>query len=800
MDRLALFAQLRSLARHKLHSALNIGGLAVGIAVFLILGLYVRFELTYENWLPDHAKIYLVQTRYDAPGSPFNGTYPNTMGGLLEELKAEYPGTLGTRIRPIGGAVIRGATVTKETVSQVDPNFLNVIPLPMIAGGERGTLLDPTSALISEGVARRYFPGGQAVGRPLSLNIGGSVNAYRVAGVFRDLPRNTELDFSILTPLPSKAPNDNWYRWGSSSLYTYLRFDTPGEAARYAGRLTELIARRAVKDLGPSPEKMMFLELKQISAVHLNSSSRRMTVVTLGLVGTLTLLIAIVNYVNLATASAGLRAREVAMRKVLGASFGALVKLYLGEAIAITALAAIIGLMLAELGRPFVNAAGGLSLTIPYATVAPSLFLLTLVVGLLAGFYPAIVLARFPAAGVLSSSRAPGGGRAAGRAREMLVMFQFALATAFMIGTAVLVMQTRHVRTADLGFRRAALLVVPSFKDAALDRSQRATLLASFAGTNGVADVSVANTVPGDESNISSNNLSVPGRAGDGPSLQSIRVGQRFFETIGAHLVAGRLFESRYGLDDASNRNPEDARNIIINRRAVSALGFASPQAAIGKTVGGTLSPRTIVGVVEDMRFYSPRKPLSAATYEYAPQELDDGLAVIRVVGDPRAAIGNIRGAWRRLAPNVPFEAITASQNLQTYYDADDRASRLFGIGSGLAVLIGCIGLWGLASFNTSRRVQEIGIRKVLGASSKDIVRLLVGQFLRPVLIASIVAWPLAFFAMRTWLAGFDDKIALSPIYFVGATVLAITIAVLTVLAQSLRASRATPSWALRHE
>lgn len=800
MDRLALVAQLRSLARHKLHSALNIGGLAVGIAVFLILGLYVRFELTYESWLPEHHRIYLVQTRYDAPGSPFNGTYPNTMGGLLEELKAEYPGTTGTRIRPVGGAVVHGASVTKESVSQVDPNFLSVIPLPMVEGGEKGMLLDPVSALISEGVARRYFPHGQALGRLLSLNIGGSVSAFRVAGVFRDLPTNTELDFSILTPLPAKVPNDNWYRWGSSSLYTYLRFDTPKEAAAYAGQLSGLIARRAVKDLGPSPEKMMFLQLKRISDVHLDSSSKRMTVATLGLVGTLTLLMAIVNYVNLATASAGLRAREVAMRKVLGAKFSALVRLYLGEAMTITAVAAITGLMLAELGRPLVNAAGSLSLTIPYAIVFPSLVLLTIVVGLLAGFYPALVLARFPAAGVLSSSRAPGGGRAANRAREVLVTFQFALATAFMIGTAVLVMQTRHVRSTDLGFSRQSLVIIPSFKDATLDRSQRATLLASFAGVGSVVDVGVADTAPGDESNISSNNLSVPGRAGDGPSLQTIRVGHGFFQAVGAHLLAGRLFKDRYGLDDASNRAPEDARNVIINRRALSALGFASPQAALGRTVGGTLSPRTIVGVVEDMRFYSPRKPLSAATYEYAPRDLDSGIAILRVAGDPRTAIGALREAWRRIAPNVPFEAVTASQSLQTYYDADDRASHLFGIGSGLAVLIGCVGLWGLASFNTSRRVQEIGIRKVLGASSADIVRLLVGQFLRPVLIGSVIAWPLAFFTMRTWLAGFDDRIALSPLYFVAATVLAVAIALLTVLAQSLRASRATPSWALRHE
>ena len=172
----------------------------------------------------------------------------------------------------------------------------------------------------------------------------------------------------------------------------------------------------------------------------------------------------------------------------------------------------------------------------------------------------------------------------------------------------------------------------------------------------------------------------------------------------------------------------------------------------------------------------------------------------MRVTGDPRTALKSLEGLWQRMVPQVPFNAQTADQRLTDFYEADDRATRLFGIGAGLAVLIGCVGLWGLASFNTARRTREIGIRKTLGASSTDIVKLLVGQFLRPVLIANLVAWPLAFLAMRTWLAGFEDAIALSPLFFIGASVVAVAVAVLTVLGQSLRASRAAPAWALRHD
>jgi putative ABC transport system permease protein len=206
--------------------------------------------------------------------------------------------------------------------------------------------------------------------------------------------------------------------------------------------------------------------------------------------------------------------------------------------------------------------------------------------------------------------------------------------------------------------------------------------------------------------------------------------------------------------------------------------------------------------VVDDMRFDSPRQANTATYYVYTrkPEELGSSVATLRFTGDPRAMVASVRGVWQRMVPQVPFVGGTADQRLAQFYEADERATRLFAIGAGLAVLIGCVGLWGLASFNTARRVKEVGIRKTLGASSTDIVKLLVGQFLRPVLIANVVAWPLAFVAMRTWLAGFDDRIALSPLFFIGASVAATLIAVLTVIGQSLRASRAAPAWALRHD
>ena len=553
--------------------------------------------------------------------------------------------------------------------------------------------------------------------------------------------------------------------------------------------------------------------LQPLADGHLAEPGARLALATIGIVGVLTLLIAIVNYVNLATARAGLRAREVAMRKVLGAERATLVRHYVAEAVAMTGIAAVIGLALAELAMPVVNAASGLSLAIAYVGrggVLLPLLLLVLVVGLAAGLYPAVVLSRFPAAAVLAAARSPGGGRTGTRVREGLVIVQFAIAIAFVIGTFVLTAQTSHVRHADVGYRRDGLMLVMSLQYAGLKDTQRDTMMHRFAQLPGVSSVAVANNAPGPGSFRSTSNIAIPGVPGNGPDMRFFQTMPGFFQTMGARLVAGRLFDPSRPADIDPNYDPATGNNasgppkpynIVINRSAVAALHLASPQAAIGKAFPTPNSPtRTVIGVVDDMRFEDARAPIPPSFYEFVTRDPSSAIGILRFSGDPKALLQAVQTVWRQEAPEVPFEARTASQNLERLYKTDDRSARLFTIGAVLAVAIGCVGLWGLASFNTARRVKEIGIRKTLGASSADIVKLLVGQFLRPVLIANLFAWPLAFAAMRTWLAGFDDRIALSPLYFVAATVLALVIAIGTVIAQSLRAARAAPAWALRHE
>ncbi|WP_380783798.1 FtsX-like permease family protein [Sphingomonas sp. R86520] len=811
MNRFALISFWRSLTRHRLYAALNIGGLALGIAVFLVLALYVRFETSYERWLPDHQQIYLVESRTNDQLSSVRARQSTPIAAWAA-IKADLPDIVGTRIDGKTAAVVKGGVGIRERIGLVDPAIFDVFAFKAIAGTLPRRFVDPTSVVITKRTATKYFGTQSPIGAPLAVSFGGQHYAYRVAAVIDDLPENTRLEFDLLAPLVitqdrADPTYPDSHQWNYNGTATYVRLRDAAAVSRFAAALPGVAARHVKTETPGNDNFTLALSLQRLVDTHFETPGAKLMVTTLGIIGLLTLIVAIVNYVNLATARAGLRAREVGMRKVLGADRATLLRHFVGEAVATALIAAVFGLALAELGVPMVNAATGLDLSIRYAGsdgVVLPLALLAIIVGAVSGLYPALILSRVPAAAVLASARSPGGGRAGARIREGLVVFQFTVTIALMIGTMVLVAQTRHVREADVGYDRDRLLLVRSFGSDSLDEAQQESLIHRFAALPNARGVSVGTSVPGVGLYVSTTTYPLPGMSGPGPSLERYDVIPGYFDVLGAKLLAGRLFDpsrpadinpAKPGVEQSDSR----PGNMVINRSASRAFHFASPEAAIGKTVG-VETPRTIIGVIEDMRVGSPRDKVSPTAYQFTLRPPKSAVALIRYTGETKAITDAAQDAWRREVPAVPFEARTTLQALDTLYKADDRMANLFAIGAGLAVAIGCVGLWGLASFTTARRVREIGIRKVLGASSGDVVKLLVGQFLRPVLIANLLAWPLAYVAMRAWLAGFDDRIALSPMYFIAASMLALAIAIATVLSQSIRASRATPAWALRHE
>ena len=809
----ALLTLYRSLTRHRLYAVLNVGGLALGIAVFLVLFLFVRYERGYDNWNPEARQLYLVQQVFHISGMPPT-PYDDTMGAMLDELRADFPGLEGTRIWKTGAIVRQGADATNEDLAVVDRSFFALFPYRFLAGNPATALDDPYGVVLTKSIADKYFVPGRALGAAMTLVINGKPLAYHVTGVVADAPTNVSIAPTMMVSFVRDRFKDQFAtNWGAGQMATILRFTTPAAAQAMLGRMPAFIARHGETDLGPDAKKMIELKFLPLLDLHFEQAGDRAIVTTLGLVGLITLLIAIVNYINLATARAGLRAREVALRKVLGGTRASLVRHFLAEALVTASVAALIGLALTEITLPFVNRMGGTALRIGYfgaGSILPVLLLVIVVTGLLAGLYPALVLSRFQPAAVLAAARAPGGGRAGARLRQALVVLQFAAAIAFSIGTGVLLAQVQHLRGADLGFQRNGLVVINSFVDETLTHAQRETLLTAFRAMPGVTAVTEANTAPGFENTVANSSFKRPGTTGFGLALRAIVIGRDFFSVFRPAMIAGRVLDDAHGLDSVAGlglKALEAPHNVVITRAAAAKLGFASPAAALGQHIftdigkGAGIDSR-IVGVIEDVRFDSPHAAAPGAVYSYQPGAVADPIATIRYDGVPaRALIDRLDQIWRTVAPGTPFKAETANAQLyDAYYKEAAQRSRLFTIGAVLAVLIGCIGLYGLASFDTARRVKEIGIRKTLGASTRDIMRLLIGQFLRPVILANLIAWPIAFFAMRKWLSGFDDRVALSPAYFIAATLVAVGIAAVTVFGHAWRVARAEPARALRYE
>ncbi|THD61347.1 ABC transporter permease [Phenylobacterium sp.] len=799
----------RTMSRHRLYAAINVLGLALGVAVFVVLMLVVRFQTSFEAWIPHADQIYVIRSK-DVLGN----WYPNVFPGMLDELRGDYPQLVATHATGAEATVRRGGAVTPANVSMVDPSFFKVFDLPLAAGDKARLLQSPDDLVVTQSTARQYFGAANPIGQRLTLDLNKKLHDYRVVGVIKDRPPTTEMsaDFLVRLEVPTPEADPNWREWGYNTTTTYLRFATPAQAKALSGDLDSFIDRHVGTSTHRQPRKNIALRLTPLLKMHLITPPAEAIVAATAAVAVLTLLLAAVNYVNLATARASMRAKEVALRKVMGATRPGLIAQFVGESVVVALCGALIGLAICELVLPLFSAAIGVTLKLDYLGdpwLAGLMAFVVLVVGVGAGAYPAFVLSRFQPASVLASTRSPGGGRAGSRLREALVVLQFAIAIGFTIGMAAIVSQAAYLHRADLGFQRQGLIEVDSFPHQALTPEQRASLLTAWRAEPGVVAAAQADGKPGDPGDRITH-FKRPGAPGDGPIIHFASIGPSFLQTFGARLLAGRLPDPSRAADfSASSQDvflvsPQEAANavnIVLNAQAVQALGFRSPRDALGQVLTANGRRFMVIGVIRDMRFHSPREKIEPLIYWSFSGAIDFGEAAVRYAGvDTDDLMARMAVDWRRIVPTEPFEAKTVVAKLEHYYQTDNQVSRMLTLAAVLAVVIGCIGLYGLASFNTAQRVREIGIRKTLGATTAQIVTLLIGQFLRPVVLANLLAWPLAFLALRTYLAGFDQRIALSPAYFLAASAATILVAVATVSGQALLVARATPAKALRHE
>jgi putative ABC transport system permease protein len=541
----------------------------------------------------------------------------------------------------------------------------------------------------------------------------------------------------------------------------------------------------------------------------------RGTVLTFAIIAMLILAMAMVNFTNLATARASQRAREVALRKVLGGTRPNLVIQFVGESIVIAAIAMLVALSIVELLMPSLAAFVGAEARLAYVGdqgVLPPVLALVLVVGVLGGLYPAIHLSRFQPASVLKANQSAAEPPGSGRLRNLLVVGQFAVSIALIICTVVVYLQTVYARTADPGYEREQIIQVDGLNRAQLIElgNRIAEEVGRVAGVEAVGRSEIG--VGTDEFNTTG--VLVPGTSKP-LMIGFYRVDEGLLEAMGMRMIAGRWFDPEDPLDDMTLDFPLEAgpqralvergSRIVINELAARRLGFDDPADAIGRQVRAALVenehglvPVTIIGVVRDSRFRSVRLPVDPIMFANADKAHQ--FLIVRYRGDPRPVRAGVEQVWRRIATDVPFEARLSDEIVGELYAADEARAKTFAAFALLAVIVACLGLFGLAAFTAERRTKEIGIRKVLGARTLDVVRLLAWQFSKPVIIANLIAWPAAWWVMRDWLDGFDAHIELGPVPFVTAGLLALAIAIGTIAGHALKVARANPIHALRYE
>jgi putative ABC transport system permease protein len=804
MFRNYLAAALRNLTRNRLYAGINIIGLAVGFAAAILIGLFVRDDFSYDSFIPDYQHVYRVATTRVVPGrNPI--LVPVSPPDVAAWMKLDFPGVRSAARLAIEQVGLRhGDFEASDDIAWADQNIFEVLPLRVFAGDLRTALQQPDAIVLTRQMARKYFGRDNPIGEMLEIN---REHSMQVTAVLMDLPSNTHLDarifasgrstysrLAVLDAMPGPAVQKPW------NTLTYIRLSPSAPIDELAGALPGFIDRHMQIAGVEKVSAVVQLTLIPIASIHLYGPGSKTPDYALAEIGALTVLLACLNFVNLTTARATRRAIEVGIRKASGASRTDLVIQFIGESTIYVTLSMVLALALVEVLMPQFNAFLGRTIIFDYwrnPELAVGIAGAVLVVGTLAGVYPAVVLSAFPPAWVLSSrSGAPIGSH---RLREALVILQFAILIGLTVSTGILYRQTNFATHDSLRFDKDQVLLirgacVKAFKD-------------EVKALPGVRSASCSFLAP------LLNPVVIPTRLHSGQSLSihesAIDIG--FLELYGFKPLAGRFFSADHKQDVPLEDPTLPLRlPVVINETARHQLGYASPANAIGQSVPLTLLrslddnlideyPAEIIGVVADFPMGSIREPIGPTVFYVQPRLFQ--LMSVKLSGRQiPETLASIDLLWKRLGSPRPISRFFFDQQVEDSYRDMIRQTQLMAVLESVALLIACLGLFGIAAFSSERRTKEIGIRKVMGAETRDIMRLLLWQFSKPVLYATLVAWPVAAFIMHRWLQGFAYHVPLDPWLFIATSALTLLVALATVGAQCWPVARAKPVAALRDE
>ncbi len=802
---------VRQLLSQKLYTAINIAGLTLGVACALLIALFVRHEVSYDRHFPHSDRIVRISEdiQIDRP-QHFAGSSP----AIAPFLQGFFPGVEKagrfSRCFEMGG----GAQLRVGEQRFVEPRLIaaenelfEIFELAWLRGDSRTALTKPDSVVLTESTARRYFGDGDALGR--TVEVFEARQPHTVTGVVADLPGNTHLRFDLVLSLAA-FPAEALANWGGNCYHTYARLAAGADPAEIGSRSGEFFERNfregSSRIRGFTAVPIRDIHLRSTREGELKAPGSIASVFALGAVSVFVLLIAGINFVNLATARATQRSKEVGLRKAIGATRAQLIRQFMGEALLLTviavALAMVIVVAALEPFASFVERDIGHDALVRPAVVS-AIVAITLLVAAVAGSYPALLLSSLNPVGALRGQITRGATTAT--FRKGLVVLQFSISIALVVAMLVVFEQQRFAETLDLGYDKDRIVVLTGSQDSALG-PQWESMKRRLESLPGVEAVTASNVVPGTRTLVRTQVRNVDDKDDFGGFLgQLMLVDYGFFETYGIDVVVGRSFSETNG-DREIRAQPGEPlpppAPFILNRLAVERLG-ATPSEVVGRILNVAGRRGVVIGVVEDVHLESVRDPLTPTLYLVPPTEVSVELreASLRVSGaDLGGTLAGIDGVWRDLGPDVPVRRRFLDDDFETLYRGERRQGQLLTVFSSLAVAIACLGLYGLASFSTARRTKEIGIRKTLGASVSEIVTLFVTEFGALVLIANLLAWPVAYLAMQRWLSGFAYRIELGPFVFVASGLLALAVAALTVAAVASRAARAKPLSALRYE
>lgn len=798
---------LRNFLRQKGYSFINIFGLATGIICCLLIILFVLDEISYDRHHEKADQIYRAGLRAFVNNNEFHGVV--TCSPMAKALIDEYPEvTDATRVRNFGFPVFRyqDKVFSEERVFWVDATFFDVFTVPFIQGDPETALKQPNSIVLTRSMARKYFGEEDPIGKSLNAD---NRRDYQITGIVEDVPRNSHFHYDFLASLETYEDSRSPI-WISNNYLTYFVLQKGTSPEAFEAKLAELVK----KYVGPQIQAAAGITLEQFFAsggdysyfiqpltdIHLHShydfemepNSDIAFVYIFSIIALGILVVACINFVNLATARSATRAREVGVRKTIGSNRAQLIRQFLAETTLMSFLAMLLALLAIQLLLPAFNNLTDKELTMPYTEsvlTIPLLIGLVLLIGILAGAYPAFFLASFDPVAVLKTD-SPGSTKKS-TLRNVLVVFQFTVSIILIAGTLVVERQLNYIQNLNLGFNKEQVVIVkktddlgdkiPTFKQELLNNPN----ISSATNTNSLIGQIFGNSA-----------YRLAGESGEETHLLwTYFTDADFVKTYQVEIAAGRYFEEG---------RQADLQGVVINEAAMKDLGLTD---AAGKQIValGTTQDQsqtfTIIGVMKDFHFESLHNRIRPMiTHFYGPDGFGRYVSVRVRPENIRETMTFMENTWKKFALNQAFEYEFFDDHFARIYQSEERTSRIFFAFSLLAIIIASLGLFGLAAFVAEQRTKEIGIRKVLGATETGIMFLLSRQFTKWVIFGNVIAWPVAYYYMRKWMQKFAYQANISIWSFVLASLIVFLIALVTVSYQTIRAARANPADALKYE